>query len=104
LNDYVPIVKHFADQCAAEHPDWTVTQGFVEVAKLSREYIKSKLGAPSGREEPPPIVPAGGSSRSEGDGAGRLPGSPETPASIPTQDEEIRIEMESRRGTRSKAL
>lgn len=105
LADYVPIVRHFSDQCANEHPDWTVAQGFVEVAKLSREYIKSKLGAPSGREEPPEVIPAGGSSRSEGgNGAPRLPGSPEGPASVPTQDEEIRAEMEARKANRSKAL
>lgn len=104
LAGYEPIVRHFSDICANEHPDWTVAQGFVEVAKLSREYIKSKLGAPPGRDEPPDVIPAGGSHRS--DGAPRLPGSPtpDEPARIPTQEEEIREEMESRRGTRSKAL
>jgi hypothetical protein len=104
LKDYVPIVKHFADQCTMEHPSWTVKQGFVEVAKLSREYIKSKLGNPSGREEPPDVLPGGGHRSEGGQGNGRLPGSPDNGPSIPTQDEEIRAEMDLRRNTRSKAL
>lgn len=105
LADYVPIVRHFSDQCASEHPDWTVAKGFVEVAKLSREYIKSKLGTPSGREEPPEVISASGSSRSEGgNGGSRLPGSPDAPAAIPSQDDEIRAEMEARTKNRSKAL
>jgi hypothetical protein len=102
LADYIPIVKHFSDQCANEYPDWTVAKGFVEVARLSREYIKSKLGTPSGREEPPEVL-SGGGHRNDGGGGARLPGSDE-PARVPTQDEEIRAEMDARRKERSKAL
>jgi hypothetical protein len=103
LADYLPIVRYFADKCAMEHPNWTAEKGFVEVSKLAREYIKSKLGTPSGREEPPPVIASGGS---RSGGAPLLPGStaPEGPAVMPTQDEELRAEMAERNKNRARAL
>jgi hypothetical protein len=102
LKDYIPVVRHFSDKCAGEHPDWTVARGFPEVARLSREYIKSKLSGPSGRDEPPPVLGPGGH-RDGAAGGDRLPGS-DAPTRMPTQDEEIRAEMEERNKNRSRAL
>lgn len=103
LVGYEPVIRHFSDQCTQLHPDWTLKQGFVEVARLSREYIKSKLGNTTGNE-PPPVL-SGGSNRQDGSpgGAPRLPGSDE-PARTPTQDEEIRAEVAERTKLRAKAL